>query len=125
MLAHRLIRTAIVFFVLGVGLGAYMGAAQDFRFLHVHAHVNLLGWVALALVGLLYAQFPVLQRHWMASAHYWLHTVGLVVFMGSYALGNITGAKPVAAIALGAAAVALSVLLLAIHVLRGLGRGAV
>jgi hypothetical protein len=124
MLAHRLIRTAIVFFVLGVGLGVYMGAAQDFRFIHVHAHVNLLGWVALGLVGLLYAQFPALQRHWMAAAHYWLHTVGLVVFMGSFALGSITGTKPAAAVALGACALTLGVLLLAIHVLRSLDRAA-
>jgi cbb3-type cytochrome oxidase subunit 1 len=120
MLARRLIRTAIAFFVLGVVLGVYMGAAQDFRFIHVHAHINLLGWVALGLVGLLYAQFPALQRHWMAGAHYWLHTVGLIVFMGSFALGNLLNTKFVPVIAIGATSVALGVLLLAVNVFRGL-----
>jgi hypothetical protein len=113
MLAHRCIRTAIVFFVLGVGLGLYMGAAQDFRFIHVHAHLNLLGWVALGLVGLLYAQFPALQQHWLARAHYWLHTLGLLLFMGSFGLGTLLGTKLVLGIAVGASTLGLGVLLLA------------
>lgn len=125
MLALRIIRTAVVFFVVGVALGVYMGAAQDFRFIHVHAHLNLLGWVALALVGLLYAQFPRLQQHWLAQAHFWLHTVGLLVFMGSFALGTLLEAKLVQGIAVGAIALAVGVLLLAVNVFRGLNDAAV
>jgi hypothetical protein len=124
MLARRFIRTAVALFVMGVGLGVYMGAAQDFRFIHVHAHINLLGWVSLGLVGLLYAQFPALQRHWLANAHYWLHTVGLIVFMGSFALGPFVGTKLTTGIAVGATSVALGVLLLAINVFRGLDAAA-
>lgn len=120
MLASRFIRTAIAFFVLGVGLGIYMGAAQDFRFVHVHAHINLLGWVALGLVGLLHAQFPALQQHWLARAHYWLHTLGLLVFMGSFALGQLLNTKLVAGISMGAGTLAAGVLLLAVHVFRNL-----
>jgi hypothetical protein len=121
MLSHRLIRTAVVFFVLGVALGTYMGAAQDFRFIHVHAHINLLGWVALGLVGLLYAQQPQLARGWLAQAHYWLHTVGLVIFMGAFAWGVAVGEKPAAPVAIGASMVALGVLLFAANVFTRLG----
>jgi cbb3-type cytochrome oxidase subunit 1 len=121
LLSHRLIRTAVVFFVLGVALGTYMGAAQDFRFMHVHAHINLLGWVALGLVGLLYAQQPQLARGWLAQAHYWLHTVGLVLFMGAFAWGVAWGDKPAAAVAIGASMVALGVLLFAANVFTRLG----
>lgn len=116
MMSVRLIRTAVAFFVAGVALGLYMGAAQDFRFLHVHAHLNLLGWVALGLAGLLYAVHPQLQRGWLPQAHYWLHTLGLLLFMGAFAWGNVSGTKPVAGVALGASAVALGVLLFAVNV---------
>jgi hypothetical protein len=113
MLSNRLIRTAVVFFVVGVALGTGMGATQDFRLIHVHAHVNLLGWVALGLIGLLYAAHPRLAQGWPAHAHYWLHTLGLVLFMGAYAWGVLDGAKPVAAIGTGASLVGLGVLLFA------------
>ncbi len=116
MLSHRLIHTAVAFFVAGVALGTYMGANQDFRFIHVHAHINLLGWVALGLAGLLYSLHPHLQRGWMAQAHYWLHTLGLVLFMGSYAWGMVSGNKPVPFIAAGASMVSLGVLLFALNV---------
>jgi cbb3-type cytochrome oxidase subunit 1 len=116
MLSNRFIHTAVVFFVVGVALGSAMGATQDFRLMHVHAHVNLLGWVALGLAGLLYAVHPHLARGWLAHAHYWLHTIGLVVFMGAYAWGVLGGHKPVAAIAAGALSVSAGVLLFALNV---------
>jgi cbb3-type cytochrome oxidase subunit 1 len=122
-LATRLIHTAVAFFVVGVALGTTMGAMQDFRFVHVHAHINLLGWVALALIGLIYRLHPHLQQGWLAQAHYWLHTVGLIVFMGSFAWGVATGAKPVAFIAAGATMVSLAVLLFAANVFTRLRAG--
>jgi cbb3-type cytochrome oxidase subunit 1 len=119
-LATRLIHTAVAFFVVGVALGTYMGAAQDFRFVHVHAHINLLGWVALALIGLIYRLHPHLQQGWLAQAHYWLHTIGLIVFMGSFAWGVAAGAKPMLLVATGATMVSLAVLLFAANVFKRL-----
>jgi hypothetical protein len=124
VLSSRLIHTAVAFFVIGVALGTYMGAQQDFRFVHVHAHLNLLGWVALAVIGLIYRLHPHLQQGWLAHAHYWLHTVGLVVFMGAFAWGVATDAKPVPLIAAGATMVSLAVLLFAINVFTRLRHGA-
>jgi cbb3-type cytochrome oxidase subunit 1 len=122
-LATRLIHTAVAFFVVGVALGTTMGATQDFRFVHVHAHINLLGWVALALIGLIYRLHPHLQQGWLAQAHYWLHTIGLVVFMGSFAWGVAAGAKPVTWVATGATMVSLAVLLFAANVFTRLRSG--
>jgi hypothetical protein len=116
LISNRLIHTAVAFFVVGVFLGMYMGIRQDFRFIHVHAHINLLGWVALGLVGLLYAAHPHLQRSWLASWHYWLHTIGLIVFMGAFAWGSATGHKPVLPISVGASMVALGSVLFALNV---------
>lgn len=113
MLARRLLLIAFAYFVLGIGLGIYMGAAQDFRFTHVHAHLNLLGWVALALIALAYRAFPELERGALAQAHFWLHNLGLPVFMGGFAWNVIAGEKQVAPLAIGSLAIGLGVLLLA------------
>jgi len=36
----------------GMALGIFMGIAQDFTLAPAHAHLNLLGWVTMALYGL-------------------------------------------------------------------------
>jgi hypothetical protein len=43
--------TTVIF---GMCLGFYMGIAQDFTLAPVHAHLNLLGWVSLFLLGVYY-----------------------------------------------------------------------
>ena len=116
MLSDRLIRAAVAWFVIGVALGTYMGAAGDFRLVHVHAHVNLLGWVALGLIGVLYAARPHLEHGWLPRAHYWLHNVGLVVFMGGFTWSRLSEVFHVVPVALGASMVALGVLLFAANV---------
>jgi hypothetical protein len=60
---------AVICLICGVSLGIAMGAAHDFQFTPVHAHLNLLGWTSLALFGLIYKVYPVLKNSWMAKAH--------------------------------------------------------
>ncbi len=38
----------------GMSLGIYMGLAHDHSLMPVHAHLNLLGWVTMFLMGLYY-----------------------------------------------------------------------
>jgi hypothetical protein len=45
---------------LGVGMGIAMGILRQFQFAPVHAHLNLLGWTSLALIGLTYRAWPAL-----------------------------------------------------------------
>lgn len=116
LLSNRFIHTAVAFFVAGVALGIYMGVREDFRFTHVHAHLNLLGWVALGLIGLIYRLHPVLQAGALPRAQYWLHTVGLLLLMGGFAWGSATGRFQFVPVAAGASMVAAAVLLLAFNV---------
>ena len=46
--------TAAFCLVCGVGMGIAMGITHDFHLAPVHAHLNLLGWASLALMGLTY-----------------------------------------------------------------------
>ncbi|MFI4964750.1 MAG: hypothetical protein ACHP9T_05210 [Caulobacterales bacterium] len=39
----------------GMVWGAYMGSKQDFTMAPAHAHLNLVGWASLALMGTFYA----------------------------------------------------------------------
>lgn len=47
----------------GVVMGIAMGMSHDFRLAPVHAHLNLLGWTSLALMGLTYRAWPDLCRN--------------------------------------------------------------
>ena len=46
---------AVVYGVIGMVWGGVMGAHNDFVTAPAHAHLNLLGWVGLALMGTFYA----------------------------------------------------------------------
>ena len=121
MLSNRFLRTAVVFFVVGVCFGMYMGITKDFRFTHVHAHLNLLGWVALGLAGLIYAAYPQLEEGWWVDVHYWLHTIGLVLFMGGFAYGTVSGTFAFVPVALGASMVTTGVVVFAVNVIARIG----
>ena len=66
--------------VVGVGMGIGMGVAHDFQLAPVHAHLNLVGWVSLALYGLAYRGYPALSRSRLAGAHLIASTFGAVLF---------------------------------------------
>lgn len=46
--------TAVVYALGGMVLGMYMGGSGDHSMAPVHAHINLLGWASLALMGAFY-----------------------------------------------------------------------
>jgi hypothetical protein len=46
----------------GMGVGALMGIKDDYTLLAAHAHLNLLGWVTLALMGGYYRHSPTRLR---------------------------------------------------------------
>jgi cbb3-type cytochrome oxidase subunit 1 len=86
------LRLAVVYFVFGVVLGNIMGASMEFTLTPVHAHANLLGWVSLAVIGLIYHAMPHAANTKLAKVHFWLHNVGLPIQMGALAL-FVTGTK--------------------------------
>jgi hypothetical protein len=46
---------AVIYGLAGMAWGAYMGATENFTLAPAHAHLNLLGWVTLSLMGGFYA----------------------------------------------------------------------
>ena len=71
-------------------LGIYMGIEQDFTLAPAHAHLNLLGWVTMALYGLYHRGAPQDTRalRWVQVA---LGGAGFPVFAGGLAVYLHTG----------------------------------
>src|SRR5690348_5585447 len=80
-MSERFVKIALVYLVLGASLGIYMGISQDFVLMPVHAHILLAGWLTLAMAGVLYRLYPAAAGTRLAQAHFWLHNLGLPVFM--------------------------------------------
>lgn len=72
---------AVIYFLIGLGLGIYMSSTLDLRWGSLHAHINLLGWVSMALFGTVYHLFPQAGNHALARWHFWLHNIALPFFI--------------------------------------------
>ena len=120
-MALKFIRIAVLYALLGIGIGIYMAATHDFAQRDTHAHANLLGWVSLALSGLIYHAFPALAQHVLAKAHFWLQNIGLPLTIIGIALiygGNPSLGEPFASI--GSTIAALGFIALTINLFRTL-----
>jgi len=84
--------------VVGVGMGVAMGIAHDFSLTPVHAHLNLLGWASLALMGLTYRAWPVLAANRVAAVtQFVLSAASAMVFPAGIYISVNTG-QPIVAI---------------------------
>lgn len=99
MMVKRLMQLAVIYLVIGVLMGLVMGMTEVFTLRDVHAHVNLLGWASLAIMGFFYKLFPGSSDTGLARMHFWLHATGLpvlmialaIMLMGHPALGPVVG----------------------------------
>jgi hypothetical protein len=66
--------------VTGVGFGLYMGASANFALAPIHGHINLIGWVSLALFGLTYRAFPHSSSDGFARIHLLVSATAALLF---------------------------------------------
>lgn len=71
---------AALMLAVGVGMGSYMAGSKDFVWRPVHTHINLVGWVSLALFGLTYRAYPALQKGWLATFQFALAAPAALIF---------------------------------------------
>jgi len=73
----------------GMVWGAYMGVSGDHTMMPAHAHLNLLGWASLAIMGLFYA-LPAAPRGRLAWTNFWLSSLGAILMapMLAFLLGG-------------------------------------
>lgn len=124
-MAERCLKVAGVYLLIGVWMGLVMGITQQFQFAPVHAHVNLLGWVSLGVIGLVYRAYPHVAETSLARWHFGLHNAGLPVFMLSlfFVLSGHAEAKP--GVIVGATMTVVAITLFVINLLRTLAGASV
>jgi hypothetical protein len=91
IMAQRFLQIAVVYLFLGALLGLTMSVTTNFALMPVHAHIMLLGWVTLALAGVIYHLYPAAALTRLARLHFWIHNLALPVAMvglGLYLTGR-------------------------------------
>jgi len=100
MIAKLFLCFGVLFAIVGMSLGLYMGANEDFTLAPVHAHINLVGWVTMFLAGLFYSVRPDCQGA-LARVHLGLAVIGLLIMAPGLAglkLGYVSWGGPMTVI---------------------------
>ena len=116
----------LLYAIIGFSWGAVMGGVESFRnFVQAgaggpsdlivlgHTHINLLGWVEMAIFGSMYYIVPLLFKgplysYRLLKIHFWMHNISLVGMVLAFCIagykggmillhGNVADIKPVEA----------------------------
>lgn len=82
-LSQWFVKSAVIYLIIGMLAGIIMGAKQDFSAAPAHAHLNLIGWVTMTLMGLYYTVFPGKAERGIARTQFWVQTIGLWIMIPS------------------------------------------
>jgi FtsH-binding integral membrane protein len=77
----RFVTMGILYTLLAMSLGIWMGVNQDFQNAHLHAHINLVAGVWFILFALVYKAYPAMASVPLASFHFWLANLGAAIFL--------------------------------------------
>jgi hypothetical protein len=83
---------APIYVLIGMGTGIFMGATNNFTLAPAHAHLNLIGWVTMALYGTFYALAREAPKK-LAWATFWLNNVGAALMFPSLGMVLSYGEK--------------------------------
>lgn len=100
MVSKAFLCFAVLFAIVGMSLGLWMGGHEDFTLAPVHAHINLLGWVTMFLAGLFYNIHPE-RAGVLARIHLALAVIGLLIMAPGLAgkmLGYVSWGEPMTGI---------------------------
>lgn len=115
-IAPVFLKLALVYFVAGVILGNYMGATLNYVLSTVHAHTNLLGWVSLALAGVIYTLYPRAGSSALAGWHFWLANLSLPVLLVTLAMYQMGNAAVAPVLGITSATMAIAIIVFGVNV---------
>jgi hypothetical protein len=98
MVSTLLVRISVVLGLVGIGGGIAMGISENFTLVPAHAHLNLLGYVALFLSGLYYHAVPEAAGSLLAKFHVSIAIVGAVLFPLGIAVHRLGGSTLLVAV---------------------------
>ncbi|MGR8979631.1 MAG: hypothetical protein ACU84H_06020 [Gammaproteobacteria bacterium] len=85
-LSVKFLLVASLYGLFGMLMGVVMGMQENFTLMPVHAHLNLLGWIAVMLYGLTYQAIPELSSSRLATWHFYVANSGILLLIPSLAL---------------------------------------
>lgn len=118
------IGTAVIYVIVGMIGGIVMGAKQDFTLAPAHAHLNLIGWVSLALMGFYYNANREKAESRLATIQFWVSTIGLWIMIPGLVmtLRMVPAGEPV--VIAGSIITLIGMILFAVAIFRGAPRTA-
>ncbi len=122
---HAFFAAAATYAVIGVCWGLAMSISKDHATYSAHAHLNLLGWTSLALMGAFYAVLGQGVANWVKATNFCLSNLGVICMIsGLYMYLGQTGSPAVFGplLAVGALSVVAGFLLFGFTVVSGLVR---
>lgn len=114
----RLVKISAIYMMLGLLMGLGMAIGKDYTLATVHSHLTLMGWMTMALTGLIYLALPHCADSKLARWHFWLHNIGLPVMMASLALKEYGHSQAEPVIGIGSMVVMLGLLLFTVNLLK-------
>lgn len=97
----------IIYSIIGFSWGALMGGITEFRhfvdhrlhgdlIVRAHTHINLLGWVEMAIFAAIYYVIPRLVKREIFSlklvkVHFWMHNFGLIGMVVFFTVAGVAG----------------------------------
>jgi hypothetical protein len=70
----------LIFLVIGMLFGMWMGIQNDFQYAAAHAHWNLVGFVTSSIYGLTHRAYPRLADSRLTWIQCGLHVLGVLIF---------------------------------------------
>jgi hypothetical protein len=104
-------RSAVCLGIAGIVFGIVVAASGDHSTYPARAHLNLLGWVSLFLIGIFYRYYPALDASRIALVQVWVWVIGTIVLtLGVTAI--YTGHPGLEPVAIGGSLIMLADMLL-------------
>ena len=99
MRAHVVfIGLGLIFLVVGMVFGLWMGISHNLQFAAAHAHWNLVGFVTSTLYGLIHRAYPKLADSKLTWPQCILHVAGVLIFAPGIILAVISNEVIAAAV---------------------------
>lgn len=101
-LGVKFLKASLIYFIIGVTMGTIITIDPIYDFVissqlfeRAHAHINLIGWVSLSIIGFIYYVIlgnldKPLYSKWLGNMGFWLINIGIssefvALLMGGYA----------------------------------------
>jgi len=90
--------SAVIYVTLGMLFGLWMSASHDHSLAPVHGHLNLVGWVTMALFGIYYHLVPAAAQTRLARLHFGIATLGVWIMVPGIGLAIMGRTEMLAAL---------------------------